>query len=262
MKEIRIPDAVPKIHLRQFLRRTGLFTGMAEIGERVRDGEFTIDGKPVTNEMFRFSPDRKKVLWRGKPLEAFSEKLYILLHKPEGYLSTRLTPGDQRLGKRSIFELLEGGELDERAKRTLFAVGRLDEDTSGLLLITNDGKLSIAITHPKRGVEKTYAVVLERPIHPETVKAVEAGVDITLEENGARRRYRTQKSRIHLRTPSTLDIIISEGKKREVRKIFEAVGNKVLTLKRTSIGGLSLQELKLKKGEYRFVEREFIQQRM
>src|SRR3989344_2336860 len=260
MKEIRIPDAVPKIHLRQFLRRTGLFTGMAEIGERVRDGEFTIDGKPVTNEMFRFSPEKRTVSWKGKVLSIVTEKIYILLNKPEGYLSTRLTPGDQRLGKRSIFGLLERG-LDERAKRTLFAVGRLDEDTSGLLLITNDGKLSIAITHPKRGVEKTYAVVLERPIHPETVKAVEAGVDINLEENGARRRYRTQKSRIHLRTPSTLDIIISEGKKREVRKIFEAAGNKVLTLKRTSIGGLSLQELKLKKGEYRFGGGESNQQR-
>ena len=116
MKEIRIPDAVPKIHLRQFLRRTGLFTGMAEIGERVRDGEFTIDGKPVTNEMFRFSPEKRTVSWKGKVLSIVTERIYILLNKPEGYLSTRLTREDERRGKRSIFDLLN---LDERDRKSV-----------------------------------------------------------------------------------------------------------------------------------------------
>lgn len=251
-----------KIYLHQFLSKTGLFASKAELIRVIRDGEIKIDEKPATNPFFQLKPGKKEVYWKGKPIEEVEGFAYILLNKPKGYLSSRLTEMDRKLGKKSMFDLIEKDKkLDERAKKTLFSAGRLDEDTSGLIMITNDGKFCTRMTNPKYGVPKTYHAVLENPLDKESIAKIEKGVIIELEENGKTTKYKTKGCKISMEPGSDkkLMLTLSEGKKREARRIFQAAGNKVLGLERVAIGNLQLKELGIKEGEFVLKDRKFIE---
>lgn len=239
-----------KLRLHQFLSRTGTFSSKKELITAIIKAEITIDGKAVTNPMHIFDA-KKKVCWKGKPLKRVTAKTYIAINKPEGYLSSRLTPGDARLGKKSVFELLSNA-LDEKTEKSLFCAGRLDEDSSGLLIITNDGKLGSKITAPGSGIEKTYHAALARPITDGELAKLRKGVTIQLEENGKITSYTTKPCPAEIILPNRkqLKLVLAEGKKREARRMLESIGNKVTQLERTAIGKLTLQELKLEKGQY------------
>jgi pseudouridine synthase len=248
-----------KVYLHQLLSRSGLFERKEDVFNAIRSGEVSVGGSVVTDPKYQFNPGKKKVSYRGKLIEPPSEKAYVVLNKPEGFLSSKLAPEDIRLGKKSMFELLAG--VDEKIKRSLFSAGRLDEDTSGLIILTNDGKLGSKITKPGI-VEKTYQVVLENPISRRQVAEIEGGVVIELEENGKTTKYKTKKCAIKLEDSTHLDITLTEGKKREVRRIFEAVGNKVRNIQRISIGRIRLSDLGLREGEYKFVDKQFLEERL
>ena len=251
-----------KLRLHQFLSRTGSFSSKKDIIHSVRTGEVSINGKVVVNPEFIFDAAKCRVFWKGRLLQKVRGSVYIIINKPEGYLSSRLTPNDRRLGKRSVFELVEKDKnIGEAAKKALFCVGRLDEDTSGLLLITNDGKLGSRLTDPKHGIKKTYLVELQKPIRGKAVAELEKGVVIELEENGRIAAYKTRGCKIAA-TPADmkkLEVTVSEGKKREVRRMFEAVGSKVLQLQRVAIASLKLEDLNLKKGEYIIADRKLLE---
>lgn len=241
-----------KLRLHQFLSRTGAFSSKKELITAIIKAEITIDGKAVTNPMHIFDA-KKKVCWKGRPLKRITAKTYIAINKPEGYLSSRLTPEDARLGKKSVFELIKG--FDEQTEKSLFCAGRLDEDSSGLLIITNDGKLGSKITAPGSGIEKTYHAALARPVTDGELAKLRKGVTIQLEENGKITSYTTKPCRAEITSTDRkqLNLVLTEGKKREARRMLESTGNKVTQLERTAIGKLTLQELKLEKGQYAIV---------
>ena len=252
-----------KLHLHQFLRNTGLFRNKQELIEAVESKKIRIDGQIISNPMYRFNPKKRKVFFNNKELELIDENIYILMNKPEGYLSTKLTELDKKLGKKSVFELLENdNNIKENIKHALICVGRLDEDTSGLLILTNDGKLGARITNPKHTIKKAYLVVLEKPITDEQISAIQKGVVIDVEVDGKDTKYRTRESTIKVKSTIEAEITITEGKKREIRKMFEAVGNNVKTLERVSIGSIHLKNLNVEKGSYISVDKKFIEERL
>ncbi len=171
----------------------------------------------------------------------YTEYVYFLLNKPEGYVSAtkdNLHP--------TVLELLD----DEDYRNDLFPVGRLDIDTTGLLLITNDGNLAHKMLHPKNHVKKTYVAELEHPITDEQIAKLEKGV-IILED------YLTKPAEIRVIDQVVVEITISEGKFHQVKKMFEAVGNRVSSLERIKFGNLELPE-DLEQEDYVIVERDQI----
>ena len=237
-----------KIHLHQFLSRTGLFRRKGHIMDAVKNGEVKIDNKVISNPMYRFNPSKNSVFWKGKILEMLDDQVYIIMNKPSGYLSTKLSEKD--VGKKSVFNLIN---INSNLKNTLFSVGRLDEVSSGLIIITNDGKLGYKITNPNNKITKTYNVHLEKPIN--NVDKIEQGVVIDLEVEGRIIKYKTRQCKLNIISDKELNITLTEGKKREVRRIFETVGNKVLKLKRIAIGRLRLN---IDEGDYIFTTKEHI----
>ena len=165
----------------------------------------------------------------GKPINVVKKYDYYIMNKPKGYVCT--VKDDK--GRKTVMDL-----LPQKIER-LFPVGRLDYDSEGLLLFTNDGDLTFKLTHPKNEVPKTYLVRTEKPVTEDTLSKLRAGVYI----DGVK----TKKCKIRLiettKTYSKLHITITEGKNRQVRKMFESVGNNVDFLKRIKIGELTLTGL-------------------
>ena len=166
-----------------------------------------------------------------KKISLEQEKVYIMLNKPRGYITT----SKEQFGRPSVLELLD-------VSQRVFAVGRLDMDSEGLLLLTNDGEFTNKIIHPTKHISKTYEVVLKKEIADENIEKLKQGVDI-----GG---YITRPAIVEKVDNKNIIITIHEGKNRQVRKMCEAVGNKVVNLKRVAIGDLELGELKTGKYKY------------
>jgi 16S rRNA pseudouridine516 synthase len=235
-----------KIRLHQFMSKTGIFASKKDILDAIAKSEVKIDGRIVTKPNFQFNKN-KKVTWKKDLLVIRKDFIYLILNKPEGYISTRLTEND--IGKKSIYEILP-------KDNTLFAVGRLDEDTSGLLIITNDGTLGFNIASPNSNIKKTYRSELAKELTSKDKEKIEKGIVIKLEDNGKLSEYTTRPCQILMIDDKHIDITITEGKKREVRRMFEAVGNKVMKLERIAIGGIKLEKLNVKKGKFIEVDKE------
>ena len=246
-----------KLYLHQFLSGTGEFSGKKAVFSAVREGEVSVGGRVVLDSKYHFNPEKKAVSWKGRKLNLPEERIYLLLNKPVGYISSRLSERDMKLGKRSVFELIRG-DVPAKARNSLFCVGRLDEGTCGLLVLSNDGKLGSWLAKPQSRIGKTYSVVLDKPLTESQISEIEKGVEIVLEENGKTRKYKTKPCSIVRKSDKTFEITISEGKKREVRRIFESIGSKVARLCRISIGGLRLDDLKIREGSYVAVSKEFL----
>ena len=245
------------IRLHQYLSRTGSFGSKNDVIGSIRGGRVKVANKVIINPEFIFDASKSRVYVDGAPIRQVKKRICIIINKPEGYLSSRLASNDIRLGKRSVFGLIErDASLSPEEVKSLFCVGRLDEDTSGLLVLTNDGKLGSRLTDPDEGIEKTYIAGLQRPISESETKLLERGVKIGLEENGKIEKYVTKGCLISF--PSSdqkhIQLIITEGKKREIRRMIEAVGNEVVALTRVGIGSLNLSDLKLEKGKYVFAD--------
>lgn len=221
-----------KISLKQFLTRSGRFDKVYDCIAAIKSGKVTIDGKIVPNPNYFFNPkslvklDDEKI--RKVPY------LYFLMNKPAGYLSQKAE------NEKTIYDLLEKLNLPKHHAKSLSAVGRLDKESEGLLLITNDGKLSNLVMNPENCITKKYYAVLEDVVDINKIKLLEKGIQIEIEHE----QYRTKSCRIKAVGEKEIYISISEGKKRQIRKMFDAIGNKVLYLRRVSIAGLQLGNLK------------------
>ena len=253
-----------KIRLHQFLSKTGVFSTKRELLRALRDGELALNGRVTRDPHFQFDPDKKTVTMNGRKLVSLSGKLNLVMNKPEGYICSRLTARDHSLGKRSVFDIVKSmTHLDAQTLRTLFCVGRLDEQSSGLLIMTNDGALSTVLTHPRNRVAKIYTATLRKPLTPEQRHRLEGGVAIMLEENGIVQKYVTQPCTVeHGRDPCHILLRLYEGKKREVRRMIAAVGNEVVSLRRVALGNLSLDDLKLAERDVVLVPFALIQERI
>ncbi len=214
--------------LNKFLAEAGLGS-RRKVEELILSGRVVINGDKITELSTQINPKKDKVEVDGKPIEVDVKKIYLLLNKPRNYVVTKQDEFDRK----TVFKLLPD------FARTCVSAGRLDMDSEGLLLITNDGDVVQALTHPTKKVEKVYRVEVDLPVTKYQLEDLRSGVVI----DG----YKTKPAGVFVKTnkPGNIDlkIIISEGKKRQIRLMLEAVGRKVLNLKRIQIGAMELGKL-------------------
>lgn len=202
----------------------------AGVASRRACEELIFAGKVKVNGTVTLVPqtmvdENDKITLNDQPISEKKGKLYFILNKPVGYICTSHRNKDTRI----VFDLFE--DVNER----LFTVGRLDKDTSGLLIVTNDGHFSNSVIHPSKNIQKEYLVKTDQEVTPDHLTAISSG---TLVEGIFVKPIRVTKVR-----RGTLKITIAEGKKREVRLLMEAAGLKVIELTRIRIGGLHLGTL-------------------
>lgn len=210
--------------------------------ELIANGNVRINGA-VMKEMGYDVADGDTVQVNGRIISAASKKVYVAVNKPLGYITSM----DDDRSRATVAELV--ADIPER----LFPVGRLDYNTTGLLIMTNDGDLTYTLTHPKHEVWKTYIATVSGVISDNRIARLRKGVDIGgFVTSPAKVRVIKQMSR-----HAVVEISIHEGKNRQVRKMFAAVGNKVQELERVSIGDIRLG--RLMSGHYRKLTREEIE---
>jgi len=218
--------------LQKVLARAGI--GSRRASEAlIAAGRVTVDGE-VAVLGARVDPAHDRIVVDGVPVVVDETRVYWLLNKPAGYVTTAHDPQ----GRPTVIELVP-------PEPRSFAVGRLDRDTEGLLILTNDGELAELLTHPRHGVEKAYLAQVEGVPSPGALRALRAGVEL---EDGPARAVRAQVVQ-RARDGSALEIVLKEGRKRIVRRMCEEIGHPVQRLVRTRIGPLT--DPKLAPGAHR-----------
>jgi pseudouridine synthase len=208
------------MRLNAYLARAGIASRRAA-DDLIKGGRVTVNGAPGQLNTFVQSHDRVEV--DGRPV-ALQRLAYILLNKPAGVVTTARDPQ----GRRTVVDLVP------REPRVV-PVGRLDADTTGALLLTNDGPLAHRLAHPRYGVEKTYVADVEGEPTDETLRALGDGIEL---DDG-----RSAPARVRRLAPDTVELTIHEGRNRQVRRMLEAVGHPVTHLHRSTYAGLTLEGL-------------------
>lgn len=229
------------MRLDKYLADMGVGT-RSEVKSLIRKGMVTINGKPCKKAEEKVT-DRDQVFLQDNPIIYVAQE-YYMLHKPAGVLSAT-----RDKNSKTVVDL-----IDQKKRKDLFPVGRLDKDTEGLLLITNDGELAHHLLSPRNHVEKVYFVKLDGEITKEQVKLLETGIEL---EAGVMTLPASLQVLTVSEGKSEVEITIYEGKFHQVKRMFEAVGLIVTYLKRLSMGKLVLNK-NLKKGEYRVLTKEEI----
>jgi len=238
-----------KIRLHQFLSKCGIFSSKNEIKNAIWDGKITVNGSIVKNISFEFNPEKKKVIYDKKELSLPQNEKYFLLNKPMGFICSRLNSQERKLGKKSIYELFYG-RVSKIVYESLITVGRLDENTTGFLLVTTDGKLAHKITNPKNKIKKTYYIETTKSISLEQIDSIKNGIKIKINDNGKMEEYISRPTILTDIEEKSMILTIDEGKKREIRRMFDSVGNEVSKLHRLSTEKMLLNDYKLELGEY------------
>jgi len=210
------------VRLAKYLAHAGVASRRA--AERlIAGGRVRVDGRPVTDPA-RDVNESNDVRVDGRAVSLEPHEVHAL-NKPEGVVST----AEDTHGRPTVVGLVP-------SEHRLYPVGRLDADTTGLILLTNDGKLAELLTHPRYGVEKTYRARVDPPIVSErSLRALREGVEL---EDG-----RSSPAHARLVAPGLVELTIREGRKRQVRRMCEAVGHEVTALQRTAFGPLRLERL-------------------
>ena len=220
------------LRLQKFLADCGVASRRAS-ENLIREGRISVNDEIIKQMGFIVDEEIDEVKFDGKIVKPVTKKIYVMLNKPSGFVTTV----SDDMGRPTVLELVS--DIQER----LFPVGRLDYDTEGLLLLTNDGDLTYKITHPKNEIKKTYVAEVTGNISMDTIIALRRGVVI----DG----YKTQPAEVEVvaatKFGTKLEITISEGKNRQVRKMFESQGCIVKKLKRIKEAGLILGHLPLGK---------------
>ena len=216
--------------LQKLIARAGV-TSRRNAENLILSGKVTVDGKVITELGAKADAQKNKIRVDGKLLKFNAEKIYILLNKPRGYVCTA---NDER-GRKTVLELVQ--EISER----VYPVGRLDLNSEGLILLTNDGELTNALIHPKFEIEKTYRARISGEVTEEKLDKLRAGIEL---EDGL-----TAPAKIFLLEENLVEITIHEGRNRQIRRMFAAVGCDVKRLKRIKFAGLTLDGVKV--GKYR-----------
>jgi len=212
------------MRLAKFLAHAGV-ASRRSAEQLIADGRVTVDGHTVTDPA-RDVDETHAVAFDGERIRGAEPRVVYALHKPAGVVAT----ASDTHGRRTVVELV-------RSERRLYPVGRLDADSTGLILLTNDGELANRLTHPRYEVPKTYRATLAGPAITERIlRALREGVEL---DDG-----RTAPAKVRRLTPHQLDITIHEGRNRQVRRMCEAVGRPVKQLVRIRFGPLDLGDLR------------------
>lgn len=235
-----------KERLQKILARAGLGS-RRKCEEFIRDGRVKINGKVIDSMGSKADSHADRITVDNRPLPTVNQEsnnVYILLNKPTGYVTTLSDPQ----GRPIVTDLLA------EIKTRVFPVGRLDLNSEGALILTNDGQMTNYILHPRYGIKKTYIVTLSNPPEATQIRRLEKGIIIEGEKR------KTLPASIDFiskkRGDIRLKIIIHEGKKRQIRKMFAGIGHPVRKLQRIAYGGLSLGDLPI--GKSRFLDKKDI----
>ena len=233
-----------EVRLQKYLADCGI-ASRRKCEQYIQQGKVQVNGKVITELGTKINPKKVQVKFENKEIKENRKLAYILLNKPIGYVTTV----DDQFNRDTVLDLV-------KVKERIVPVGRLDMYTSGALILTNDGDFVYKVTHPKHEIEKTYTVTLKGIIQNDEVEKLCKGVQIE--------DYTTKPAKVKIlktdkeKNISRLEIIIHEGKNRQVRKMCEAIGKKVLALHRSKIGKIGVKDLKL--GEWRYLTEKEIQQ--
>ncbi|MCI8760627.1 MAG: rRNA pseudouridine synthase [Clostridia bacterium] len=233
-----------EVRLQKYLAEAGI-ASRRKAEELITQGKIKVNHKVVTKLGIKINPFKDKVEYEGKIVTIQEEKIYILLNKPIGYVTT----AKDQFDRNSVLDLV-------KVKQRIVPVGRLDMYTSGALILTNDGNFVYQVTHPKHEIEKTYTVTLKGIVSKQAVEQLKQGVKIE--------DYTTSHAKVKIlkieeeKNQSRLEITIHEGKNRQVRKMCEVVGYKVLALHRSKIAKIGVKDLPL--GKWRYLDEKEVKQ--
>ncbi len=213
-----------KIRLQKFLSECGA-ASRRKAEELIANGEVSVNGYSASIGD-KVDPKRDDVRLHGKRLSRPDSKVYLMLNKPRGYITTM----KDEQGRKCVAELIKN------APAAVFPVGRLDKDSEGLLLFTNDGEFANAVAHPRRGVKKTYRVTVRPTLSDEQLERLTEGAEI----DGALCAPVSVRVVTREENRAVAEIVVREGKNREVRRLCEAAGLEVARLKRIAVGNLKL----------------------
>lgn len=218
------------MRINKYLASCGL-ASRRKVEELITGGMIAVNGQVVTTLGYDIDEEADQVTYKGKIVKPENEKVYYMINKPQGYLST---VKDDR-GRPTVLKLLHG------VKDRVYPVGRLDYNTTGLLLLTNDGDFTYHLTHPKKHVSKTYEVKTKFGLRPEQIKLFQTGVDLG---DFVTHPAIVERSKL-VGDKYITRITIFEGHNRQIRRMFEVIGLQILELKRVAIGDLWLGDLPL-----------------
>ncbi|MDO8446692.1 MAG: pseudouridine synthase [Deltaproteobacteria bacterium] len=227
--------------IQKVIARAGI-ASRREAEKLISEGRVTLNGKVVEELGTKVDTDKDYIKVDGKLITRPEPKAYLILYKPRGYVTTTSDPE----GRPTIMELLE------RVKGRVFPVGRLDYDTEGLILCTNDGDLTHRLQHPSHEVPKTYFAKVEGVPTPEEITKLRKGIKL---EDGMTAPAKVKLVR-KVDANSWLEITIHEGRNRQVKRMVEAIGHPIIKLKREGLAFLTLGDLK--SGEFRHLTAEEI----
>ncbi len=228
------------MRLDNFLTKA-LGVSRSEAVKIIKNKQIAVNGKIVIKKDTYIDEQKDIVKYNNQIIE-YKEFIYIMLNKPKGYLSAT-----KDLKDKTVIDLID-------IKREIFPVGRLDKDTEGLMLLTNNGKYAHYLTSPNHHVIKKYYVEVEKDIQEEEIKLFCSGLEI---RDGKDELYITKEAKLELITNKTCYVYISEGKFHQIKRMFEKINNKVLYLKRVKFGEIELDPT-LQLGEYRELTEEEI----
>ena len=226
------------IRLQKYMADCGI-ASRRKCEELILQGKVSLNGKIVTELGTKIDPKKDIVIYNGNKLNKIDDKkIYILLNKPIGYVTTV----KDQFARDTVLDLV-------KVNKRIVPVGRLDMYTSGAIILTDDGDFVYKVTHPKHEIEKTYNVTLKGIVSKDDIEKLKTGVQIG--------NYITKQAKAKIlkidkeKNISRVEIVIHEGKNRQVRKMCEAIGKKVLALHRSKIGNIDIKDLKI--GEYRYL---------
>lgn len=225
-----------EMRLQKYIAQAGI-ASRRKAEQMILDGKIKVNGKIIKELGTKVIVGKDIVEYNGKQIKIDNDYVYILLNKPIGYVTTV----KEQFDRPTVLELV-------KTNKRLVPVGRLDMYTSGALILTNDGEFVYKVTHPKHEIEKTYTVTLKGIIGKEKIEELRNGVKID--------DYITKPAKVKVlkideeKNQTRLEIIIHEGKNRQIRRMCEAIGGKVLALHRSKIAGIGVKEIPLGKWRY------------
>jgi len=232
-------DNINIIRLNKYLSNNTEFA-RRKIDEFITQGRITVNNKVILEQGLQINPDKDEIRLDGERIREKANKKYFILHKPIGFITTT----DDEKNRKTVIDLI-------KTQDKVFPIGRLDSDTSGVLLLTNDGDFANKLMHPKFKVQKTYVVTLSKPLEEKLRAKLAGGIKLDGKKTAPAKITHPNKNDL-----SIVSITLTEGRNRQVRRMFEGYGYFVRKLHRISYGHLTVDGLNA--GEYRKLTKEEI----